>query len=97
MLYCFLKSQACRLLLAADYAGGPEEIPADMSAPLYVGVEASPGTSPVLAGHLLALLAGQALPEDKDACNKLDTPVSLTFILFFFGIFALTGTSARTS
>ncbi|CAH2068575.1 unnamed protein product, partial [Iphiclides podalirius] len=74
MLYCFLGSQACRLLLAADYAAGSEEAPSARAPPLYVGVAAWPGTPAVFAGHLLALLAGERLPLNRTACDALDQP-----------------------
>ncbi|CAG9783039.1 unnamed protein product [Diatraea saccharalis] len=74
MLYCFLKSQACRLLLAADYAksgSGEENLP-EKPAPLYVGVAAWPGTAPVFAGHLLALLTGTHLKANRTQCEAMD-------------------------
>ncbi|CAK1599778.1 unnamed protein product [Parnassius mnemosyne] len=69
MLYCLLRSQACRLLMAADYASGSEETPSARPPPLYVGVAAWPSTPAVFAGHLLALLAGAHLPLDRTACD----------------------------
>ncbi|XP_030028007.2 nicastrin isoform X1 [Manduca sexta] len=71
MLYCFLRSQACRLLLAAEYAqgAGAEESLPDRAAPLYVGVATWPATAPVFAGHLLALLTGTHLPLNKSGCD----------------------------
>ncbi|CAH0405938.1 unnamed protein product [Chilo suppressalis] len=74
MLYCFMKSQACRLLLAADYAksgGGEENLP-EKPAPLYVGVTAWPGTASVFAGHLLALLTGTHLAVNRTQCEAMD-------------------------
>ncbi|XP_053601840.1 nicastrin [Plodia interpunctella] len=70
MLYCFLVSQSCRLLAAADYHSGAraEPLPA-AAAPLYVGVAAWGSTAPVFAGHLLALLAGQPLPANRTLCD----------------------------
>ncbi|KAM3966462.1 nicastrin [Aphomia sociella] len=73
MLYCFLRSQACRLLLAADYAtsGSREDNLPERPAPLYVGVAAWSSTAPVFAGHLLALLAGKHLPNNRSSCDEL--------------------------
>ncbi|XP_049887276.1 nicastrin [Pectinophora gossypiella] len=76
MMYCFLRSQACRLLLAADYAqtgGGEESLPA-RAAPLYVGVAAWPGTPAVFAGHLIALLTGNHLNVNRTVCDKRANP-----------------------
>lgn len=80
MLYCYLKSQACRLLLAADYATGSEDTPSPRAPPLYVGVAAWPGTPAVFAGHLLALLAGDQLPLNRSACDALDQPVRREYV-----------------
>lgn len=80
MLYCFLRSQACRLLLAADYAqngGGEENLP-DKPAPLYVGVTAWTSTAPVFAGHLLALLTGEHLTVNRTQCEDMKEPVSFS-------------------
>lgn len=79
MLYCFLRSQACRLLLAADYAasGGREDNLPETPAPLYVGVSAWSGTAAVFAGHLLALLTGAHLPRNRTECDALADPVCL--------------------
>lgn len=80
MLYCFLRSQACRLIMAADYAssGGAEEKPPERAAPLYVGVATWASTPPVFAAHLLALLTGTALPVNRTQCDALNVPVSAT-------------------
>ncbi|KAJ8734054.1 hypothetical protein PYW07_014605 [Mythimna separata] len=75
MLYCFLKSQACRLLQAAEYASsGADEKPPERPAPLYVGVAAVGSTAPVFAGHLLALLTGTQLPLNRTDCYDLSVP-----------------------
>ncbi|XP_013167231.1 PREDICTED: nicastrin [Papilio xuthus] len=74
MLYCFLRSQACRLLLAADYATSTVEVPVASAAPLYVGVAAQSNTPAIFAGHLLALLAGTHLPLNKTGCDALNKP-----------------------
>lgn len=74
MLYCFLRSQACRLLAAADYASGADDAPAERPAPLYVGVAAWAGTPAVYLGHLLALLAGTPVPA-RTPCDKHDDEV----------------------
>lgn len=76
MLYCFLRSQACRLIMAADYAssGGAEEKPPERAAPLYVGVATWASTPPVFAAHLLALLTGTALPVNRTQCDALNVP-----------------------
>ncbi|XP_013195444.2 nicastrin [Amyelois transitella] len=76
MLYCFLKSQACRLLLAADYAqsGSREDNLPEIPAPLYVGVAAWSTTAPVFAGHLLALLTGTHLQQNRTQCDALSDP-----------------------
>ncbi|XP_052737309.1 nicastrin [Bicyclus anynana] len=77
MLYCFLRSQACRLLLAADYASSPDEPPAERPLPLYVGVAAWASPPAVYAGHLLALLTGGHLRGNKSDCdNRADTGFS---------------------
>ncbi|CAH0600525.1 unnamed protein product [Chrysodeixis includens] len=75
MLYCFLQSQACRLIMAADYASssGGESPPA-VPAPLYVGVAAWAATAPVFAAHLLALLTGAQLPANRTVCDTLAEP-----------------------
>ncbi|CAH2267190.1 jg2922 [Pararge aegeria aegeria] len=70
MLYCFLRSQACRLLLAADYASNSDELPADRPLPLYVGVAAWPSPPAVYAGHLIALLTGNHLHVNRTDCDK---------------------------
>ncbi|XP_069354444.1 nicastrin isoform X1 [Maniola hyperantus] len=70
MLYCFLRSQACRLLLAADYASSAEEPLAERALPLYVGVAAWASPPAVYAGHLLALLTGSHLHVNRSACDK---------------------------
>ncbi|XP_045760866.1 nicastrin isoform X3 [Maniola jurtina] len=70
MLYCFLRSQACRLLLAADYANSAEEPLAERPLPLYVGVAAWASPPAVYAGHLLALLTGSHLHVNRTACDK---------------------------
>ncbi|XP_075985469.1 nicastrin [Anticarsia gemmatalis] len=75
MLYCFLRSQACRLISAAEYASsGAAESPAERAAPLYVGVAAWSGVAPVFVGHLLALLTGSRLPDNRTACNARTQP-----------------------
>ncbi|KAH9634004.1 hypothetical protein HF086_001206 [Spodoptera exigua] len=76
MLYCFLRSQACRLIMAADYAssGGGEEKPPERAAPLYVGVATWASTPPVFAAHLLALLTGTALTVNRTQCDALNVP-----------------------
>lgn len=75
MLYCFLKSQACRLIQAAEYASsGAEEKPPERPAPLYVGVTAWSSTAPVFAAHLLALLTGTALPVNRTVCYDMSVP-----------------------
>lgn len=77
MLYCFLRSQACRLIQAAEYASsGNEEQPPERPAPLYVGVTAWSSTAPVFAGHLLALLTGTPLPVNRTACYEINAPVN---------------------
>ncbi|XP_068628327.1 nicastrin isoform X2 [Battus philenor] len=74
MLYCFLTSQACKLLLAADYATSSEGMPKPQAPSLYVGVTSWPNTPAVFAGHLLALLAGTHMPLNRTACDALDQP-----------------------
>ncbi|XP_050360014.1 nicastrin [Nymphalis io] len=74
MLYCFLRSQACRLLAAADYASSADESPAERPAPLYVGVAAWSSTPAVYAGHLLALLTGTHRSVNRTTCDKFDEP-----------------------
>lgn len=78
MLYCFLQSQACRLIMAADYASGGGSSPPASAAPLYVGVAAWAGTAPVFAAHLLALLTGAQLPANRTVCDSLAEPVSMS-------------------
>ncbi|XP_045455287.1 nicastrin [Melitaea cinxia] len=73
MLYCFLQSQACRLLAAADY-GSSEETPAERPVPLYVGVATWASTPAVYAGHLLALLTGTHRAVNRTACDQLHEP-----------------------
>lgn len=83
MLYCFLRSQACRLLLAAEYvenAGADEQLPAQ-PAPLYVGVAAAATTAPVFAGHLLALLTGTHLDVNQTGCYANTDPGYSTYWL----------------
>lgn len=88
MLYCFLRSQACRLIMAADYASSvAEEKPPERPAPLYVGVAAWASVAPVFAGHLLALLTGTHLSANKTSCDALSVPVSS---LVFMGIASIT-------
>lgn len=74
MLYCFLRSQACRLLAAADY-GSSEESPAEQPVPLYVGVATWASTPAVYAGHLLALLTGTHRAVNRTDCDQLVEPV----------------------
>ncbi|XP_059049016.1 nicastrin [Achroia grisella] len=77
MLYCLVRSQACRLLVAADYAwsGSRGERPPEPPPALYVGVAAWAGAAPVLAGHLLALLAGRPrAARDRAHCDALAHP-----------------------
>lgn len=69
MLYCFLRSQRCRLLAAADYASG-DEAAAARPAPLYVGVAAWASAPALYAGHLLTLLTGTPLLLDRSSCDK---------------------------
>lgn len=78
MLYCFLKSQACRLLIAADYASNSnaDELLPTKPAQLYVSVLGWPSTPPVLAGHLLALLTGTHLQVNKTTCDSKKDLVS---------------------
>ncbi|KAL0850203.1 hypothetical protein ABMA28_012067 [Loxostege sticticalis] len=74
MMYCFLRSQMCRLLLAADYgnSGGTENLP-QKPTPLYVGVSAYSLTAPVFAGHMLALFTGMHFPElNRTTCDRID-------------------------
>ncbi|XP_072936066.1 nicastrin [Epargyreus clarus] len=73
MLHCFVESQACRLLAAAELAGGAAAADA-RPAPLYVGVSAWPAAPAACAAHLLALLAGRPRDADRAACDKLDEP-----------------------
>ncbi|KAJ2946436.1 hypothetical protein O0L34_g12478 [Tuta absoluta] len=75
MLYCFLQSQACRLLIAADYMqnGGGEETLPQRAASLYVGVATWPSTPAVFVGHLMALLTGNHLQLNHTQCNTRDT------------------------
>ncbi|XP_028165735.1 nicastrin [Ostrinia furnacalis] len=75
MLYCFLTSQVCRLLLAADFgqSGATAESFPRKPAPLYVSVSHYGGTAPLFAGHLLALLTGTPLPAvNRTMCDKPD-------------------------
>ncbi|KAG7304405.1 hypothetical protein JYU34_011346 [Plutella xylostella] len=72
MLHCFLQSQACRLFSAAEY-GGARDPPPARPAPLYVGVSSWPTAPPVLAAHLLALLAGTTKEANKTECNGLSS------------------------
>ena len=86
MLYCFLQSQACRLMQAAEYASsGAEEKPPERPAPLYVGVAAWTSTASVFAGHLLALLTGVPVPATRTECYDKTVPVSnrCLYILLF--------------
>ncbi|CAH2099957.1 unnamed protein product [Euphydryas editha] len=73
MLHCFLQSQACRLLAAAEF-GASEESAAERAAPLYVGVAAWAGAPAGHAAHLLALLAGAPRAANRTACDRLDEP-----------------------
>lgn len=74
MLYCFLRSQACRLMAAAEYGTSNDnpDIPPDNAAPLYVGVSTWYSTAPVFAGHLLALLTGTYVSANRTRCHELD-------------------------
>ncbi|CAG9575785.1 unnamed protein product [Danaus chrysippus] len=74
MLYCFLRSQACRLLVAADYYSNEDTPPDDRPAPLYVGVAAASTPAALYSGHLLALLTGTHLQVNRTACDKIGTP-----------------------
>ncbi|CAH0722537.1 unnamed protein product, partial [Brenthis ino] len=71
MLYCFLRSPACRLLAAADYAGG-DEAAAARAAPLYVGVATWASAPALYAGHLITLLTGAQLLLDRGSCEKYE-------------------------
>ncbi|XP_041974458.1 nicastrin [Aricia agestis] len=75
VLYCFLSSQACRVLAAADYgAGSAGAGPPERPAPLYVGVAAAASPAALYAGHALALLTGDHLTANKTECDVLDKP-----------------------
>lgn len=75
MLYCFLRSQACRLLVAADYYSNEDTPPDDRPAPLYVGVAAMSTPAALYSGHLLALLTGTHIQVNRTACDNIGTPV----------------------
>ncbi|XP_047523406.1 nicastrin [Pieris napi] len=73
MLHCFLQTSSCRLLQAADFMG-TDQHKADGPAPLYVGVATWASTPAVYAGHLLALLTGVHLDNNKTVCDELSEP-----------------------
>nr|XP_021182920.2 nicastrin [Helicoverpa armigera] len=75
LLYCFLRNQNCRMIMAADYvSSGGGEWPAERAAPLYVGVAAWASSAPVYAAHLLALLTGTRLGVNRTACDAMSVP-----------------------
>lgn len=75
MLFCLLRSQACRLLAAAEYAALAADEPAARAQPLYVGVASWLSSPAYFAANLLALLAGKPRPGDQAACDAYNQSV----------------------
>lgn len=73
-----MKSQACRLILAADFGTSSTEMKdlPEKPIPLYVSVSTWQGTVTMFAGNLLALLTGTVVTTNHTICSAMKNTVS---------------------